>query len=331
MVAESSEHVRLARDPVEYARSVLLDAPYEDGAGSEPSSESPSVPAVEWDVATHYRGGIPETIAYVVTLDTVNFGSGYFPHLLKRPGMSGYFTIAVSLKERFEGAGPLSPSELRHLDVEQVCRIFGQDLENQVRGELMEHYAHALRDLGSFLDERYGTGHATAAFEQLIEDADGSAERLAELLALMPYFHDVAEYRGREVPFMKRAQITPSDLALALGDGAGEAAWLGFRDLDELTIFADNLVPHVLRLDGVLEYSAALGDRLERGELLPAGCPEEVEIRAVALHAVELMAQGLRDEGVQVAPRDLDVLIWNRGQAGKYRGGSKHRTRTIYY
>ena len=42
-------------------------------------------------------------------------------------------------------------------------------------------------------------------------------------------------------PFFKRAQITPNDLALA---GVAE-----FDDLDRLTIFADNLVPHVLHVD----------------------------------------------------------------------------------
>ena len=44
--------------------------------------------------------------------------------------------------------------------------------------------------------------------------------------------------------FYKRAQILPADLALA---GVAQ-----FADLDRLTLFADNLVPHVLRCDGVL-------------------------------------------------------------------------------
>ncbi len=66
----------------------------------------------------------------------------------------------------------------------------------------------------------------------------------------MPFFDD----RG----FYKRAQITPSDLALA---GVAE-----FDDLDRLTIFADNLVPHVLRVDGVLRYEDCAGgaDRRRR-------------------------------------------------------------------
>jgi len=38
-------------------------------------------------------------VAFFLTLDAINFGSGYFPHLGKRPGMSGYFTAAASLTD----------------------------------------------------------------------------------------------------------------------------------------------------------------------------------------------------------------------------------------
>lgn len=308
-MATSAETVRIVADPVEYARDLL-------------SESGPGLDEIEWDEDTHYRGPEEETVAYVVTLDAVNFGSGYFPHLAKRPGMSGYFTVAASLKERFERSGPFSARELQRLDPASVTVVFGQQGDDPVRTELMEHFARALNDLGDLLIERFG-----GSFTALVDSAAGSAERLAGVLAEMPYFRDIALYKGRAVPLLKRAQITPSDLALALrGQGRGN-----FHDLDRLTIFADNLVPHVLRLDGVLEYSPGLSERLERGELLPAGSAEEVEIRAVSLHAVERMVAGLRADGVEVDARHLDLRLWNRGQAQRYRGGSKHRTRTVFY
>ncbi len=52
-------------------------------------------------------------------------------------------------------------------------------------------------------------------------------------------------------------------------------------------MFADNLVPHVLRLDGVLWFDPELVARIEHEELIEHGSPEEVEIRACAVHAVE--------------------------------------------
>jgi hypothetical protein len=309
-VAERAEFVRIAGDPRAYAQALASEV------GNEGGND------VEWDEATHYSGGEEETIAYVFTLDAVNFGSGYFPHMQKRPGLSGYFTVSLSLKERFEEEGPLTPRQLQESTPERVARLFRQEPGDPLRMELIDLFTQALRDLGAFVEQRFG-----GSFVRLLDSAGGSAERLAATLAAMPFFCDVAGYRGREVPILKRAQITPSDLALALaGRDRGE-----FHDLELLTIFADNLVPHVLRLDGLLEYSPALTERLERGEPLHSGSPEEVEIRAVALHAVESMVAELRLLGRRASARQLDLLLWNRGQAERYRGGSKHRTRSVYY
>jgi hypothetical protein len=234
----------------------------------------------------------------MLTLDAINFGSGWFPTLRKRPGSSGYYTVAWALADRFRAEGPWENAQLRSLDATAVAHVLGQDPDH----ELMGLYARALRDLGDFLGDR------TAL--DLIEHARGSAERLAtELARGMPFFDD----RG----FYKRAQIVPNDLALA-----GITA---FEDLDKLTIFADNLVPHVLRADGVLRYDQALGERIDREELLPPG-EQESEIRACAVHACELIAARLG-----VPPRVLDTWLWNRGQEPRYKARPRHRTRTVYY
>jgi hypothetical protein len=262
-------------------------------------AEVGAAPAPELDPERHYLEGTPEDVAgYMLTLDTVNFGSGWFPTLRKRPGCSGYFTVAWALADRWRGAGPWSPEELRQIDAATVAAVLGQEPGHP----LMALYAAALRDLGSFMGER-------SALE-LVQEADGSAERLASLLAAgMPFFDDLG--------FYKRAQIAPNDLALA---GVAE-----FTDLDRLTIFADNLVPHVLRLDGVLRYAPALAAHIDAGELLPPG-EEEREIRACALHACELIA-----ERTGTPPPVLDIWLWNRGQAPEYKAVPRHRTRTVYY
>ena len=176
------------------------------------------------DPQRHYLEGTrAEVCTYLLTLDAINFGSGWFPTLRKRPGCSGYYTVAWALADHFRAHGPWSPEELELLDGRRVAAV----LEQEPGHELMDLYAEALRDLGRFLSGR-------SALE-LVNSASGSAEALAELLARgMPFFDD----RG----FYKRAQIVASDLELA---GVAD-----FYDLDELTIFADNLVPHVMRVDG---------------------------------------------------------------------------------
>ena len=297
------------------ARSVRLDE--EALGGYAEGLEPATISRPAYDTEHHYSGDPEAVLAFNITLDAVNFGSGYFPYLQKRPGMSGYFTVASSLKDFFERHGPLSARELFALTPERTARIFGQDLQDPLRAELMRHFTEALHELGSYLDERFG-----GSFVRLVEAAEGSAERLAGLLAAMPYFQDIADYEGLSVPLYKRAQITPSDLSLAFG---GEG-WGAFSDLERLTIFADNLVPHVLRVDGVLHYSPDLTQRIDSGEPIAAGSPEEVEIRAVALYAVERLS-----EISGVRPRDLDVYLWNRGQGAAYKAVPRHRTRTVFY
>jgi hypothetical protein len=100
-----------------------------------------------------------------------------------------------------------------------------------------------------------------------------------------------------------------------------------FEDLDKLTMFADNLVPHVLRIDGVLRFDHALVARIERGELIEQGSPEEVEIRACALHAVELIV-ARRPES---RAAEIDRLLWNRGQQARYKALPRHRCRCTAY
>jgi Potential Queuosine, Q, salvage protein family len=236
----------------------------------------------------------PASADHVLQLDAINFGSGWFPTLRKRPGMSGYRTVAAAFAEH----GPWAAAELRALDALTVATALGQDPAHP----LMRLYAQALRDLGRFLNGR--------SARDVAEQAGGSAERLATLLARgMRFFDD----RG----FYKRAQIVPSDLALA--------GFADFGDLDRLTIFADNLVPHVLRVDGVLRYDPELAAHIDSGRLLPAGGAEQ-EIRACAVHACDQLA-----ERTGTPARLLDVRLWNRGQAPEYKAVPRHRTRTVYY
>ena len=71
-------------------------------------------------------------------------------------------------------------------------------------------------------------------------------------------------------------------------------------------MFADNLVPHVLRLDGVLWFDPELVARIERGELIEHGSPEEVEIRACAVHAVELLVAAASESDARPPDRGAD-------------------------
>lgn len=307
-VAEQASHVRIRPERIAaYGRSLLAVRPPPPGL----------------DPARHYLGHDEDTVAFILTLDSINFGSGYFPRLKKRPGCSGYFTVASALTDRFRARGPLSAEELSQITPRDCAGIFGQDLSDAAVHELMSLFAGALNDLGRLLVRKYA-----GSFLGLAGAARGSVERMIELLSGMKAFADRETYRGGlTVHFYKRAQIACADLALAF-DRKGPGR---FDDLERLTIFADNLVPHVLRVDGVLEYEKDLADRIERGVLIPKGSEEEIELRAGAVHAVELIAESLKGSERPLAPMDLDYVLWNRGQEPSYKARPRHRTRTVFY
>jgi putative queuosine salvage protein len=288
------------------ARWVQIDT---DAAGLlEPGPEGW---AAAIDPESHYLEGGPAEVAdYLLALDTINFGSGWFPTLRKRTEhgreLSGYFTIAWALADHIRahpGGGVFTAAWLRALDTREIAAILGQRPDH----ELMSLYSQALRALGHFLGERRAL--------DLVAECGGSAERLAEQLAGRSASAGMAMFDDRGL--YKRAQILPSDLALA---GVAE-----FTDLDRLTIFADNLVPHVLHCEGVLVYEDSLAARVDAGELLPLGGPER-EIRACAVHACELIS---RRTGI--APRMLDSWLWSHGQAPAYKARPRHRCRTVFY
>ena len=294
-LAARSRHVTVHRDAIpEYAAAIPHQAPSREiDSGVYPTDLSRE-----------------DTAAFWITLDAINFGSGWFPTLHKREGRSGYFTIALGLRDRFAREGPWTAAELAEISSEQIAAVLGQDRDH----ELMGLFAGSLGDLGRHISRDHG-----GSFAALADEAQGSAVALVERLAGWRCFADSSEYEGLTLPFLKRAQIAAADL-----HRSGVAR---FSDLSRLTMFADNLVPHVLRLDGVLEFDPVLVGRIQRGDLIEHGSPEEVEIRACALHAVELMAVEL--PGSTAA--EVDQRLWLRGQGRRYKATPRHRSRCTAY
>jgi Queuosine salvage protein len=296
-VACEARHVTILTGAIPACADTLEPAPAH-GPEAEPP---PSTPAEREARA-----------AYWLTMDAINFGSGWFPTLRKRDGLSGYNTIATALREHFAQRRAWTAAQLAQMEHTTLAAVLGQDPAH----ELMALYAASLRDLGTHLTDDYAGRFAACA-----DAAAGSAVELAHRLGSWASFADCSHYGELEVPFLKRAQIAAADL-----HRAGVAR---FADLPRLTMFADNLVPHVLRLDGVLRFDPELVQRITREELIEHGSPEEVEIRACAVHAVELLVAAAPEPRPSAA--QLDQMLWQRGQGPRYKAAPRHRARCTAY
>jgi hypothetical protein len=117
------------------------------------------------------------------------------------------------------------------------------------------------------------------------------------------------------VPFLKRAQLTASDVGR-------------FDDVDDLTLFADNLIPHVLRVEGVISVAGELAAAIDAGRLLEPGGQAEVELRAAAVIVGERIAA---HTGGAITARRADGLLWRRGQQARFKASPRPRIPTPFY
>jgi hypothetical protein len=277
-VAGQAEHVKLHADKISaYARFIAGKYPVTTQLGGD----------------KHFISGDRGlTAAYVLALDSINFGSGYFS-IAQECGIAlEYEVIARGLKKHFEQG-----RDWKNLSAADFSAMFSMPLGVHPKlDELLHNFEMHLRETA----ERV---------EKPIDLLQGSAVKLAETVAAWPGFHDVHPYKGRDIPILKRAQILAADMNLALG---------GLADVDKLTIFADNMVPHVLRCDGILEYSS--------DEVIPSGSEKEVEIRSLAIHAVELMKRETSLTAV-----NLDHMLWHRGYEPEIYNRKPHRTLSVWY
>jgi hypothetical protein len=275
-----------------------------------------------FDTEHHFVGTREQTAAYTFILDSLNFGSGYAPLLVKEGWEqidgSVYYTLSTNLKKYFEEHGVIDAAALSDIDLKQTAVILNLDQSQEVSQEFISLCQKSMQELGRFIRDNY-----EGSFLSFIDSCGGSAAVLVEALSQLSFFRDVHSYKGFTIPFLKRAQITAADIQLSFRH-IGEKV---FSDIESLTMFPDNAVPKVLRADGLLEYSKVLDEKIKRGEEITASSEEEIELRASAGFVVEEIS---RIRGM--VAMDVDHILWHRGTDNlKYKKLKSHKTRTIFY
>jgi hypothetical protein len=216
-----------------------------------------------------------------------------------------------------EGVPLLDGAWLAEATEEQLREIFrGGNSELQ----LLDERARLWREVGAALVERWD-----GRFSNVFAEAGSCAEYLDLLTQEFPRFDDTASYEGKTVRFWKLAQLSVWILQATLPGG------VPWPDLDRLTAFADYIVPAALRVLGITRYSDELEDAIGSRQLIEAGSPWEVDIRAHTIWACELLAQQineLRPPELQVIVPQVDARLWVPFHRTHY---PHHLTRTIFY
>ena len=277
----------------------------------------------DWNTHYHFTGGERSVASFILVLDTLNYCFWPEPRWLfdyEGESLDGYWALASSLKTAILAGRPiLNGGYLSEIASDDLVEILG----GRRRLALMEQRAAGLRELGRLALHRHDGDLAA-----IVESAGGDAIRLVEIVRdCLPSYRDCVVYGVETVWLLKRAQILAADLYGALaGEGLGN-----LTRIDSLTTFADYKIPQILRHFGIMLYSQDLTRMVDGRVPLPAGSPQEAEIRAATVWSVELLRAELLNLGVERSAVQLDWLLWEDSQTINHQAPPYHRTLTVYY
>lgn len=260
---------------------------------------------------------------YLIILDTLNFYSwaeeGRWRIIYKGRKYHGYFALSLALKKFFEK----NPDEatlgyLSNIPFKEFSPIFsgiGKVMFLKKRWQMV-------RAVSLAIIKKYGGDSR----KFVLSARHHLSVLVTKIYRELPFFNDVSIYSGRQVYFLKRAQILSADVCGAF-DGRGIGY---FKDLDYLTTFADQKIPQILNHFGILEYSYKLSEKIRHKKIIKSGSKEEVEIRSATVWAVEYLREELEGLGKKLYSFEIDWILWNKSQTEKI-DNSQHLTKTIYY
>lgn len=270
---------------------------------------------------------------YLILLDALNFcfwnEDKRWNVNYKGKKYNGYFALSLALKKFFG-------ENSKKASLEHFSKISFKEFKEILQGGknllFLKKRWQIARTVSSVLIKKY---------KNSVNFVNSANHKLSILVPKiqkeLPSFNDVANYNGKKVYFLKRAQILGSDIWGALDGGqssfikASEDKRIGyFKDLDYLTAFADYKIPQILYHFGILEYSDNLERKIGNKIIIPSKSKEEIEIRSATIWAVEYLKEALTKLGKNFHSFQIDWILWNKSQKLKMKM-PYHLTKTIFY
>ena len=290
------------------------------------ANELKDEPTPPWNNTLQLLATPEQTLHYYFFVDSINFcfwqikAKPRWEYKVDGKWMSGYYAYAYAIKQAFENDPNLYDAEYcADLPFTTFIDIF--DGRNELL--LMEERYAIIKENFRILLEGFD-GKVT----KLLEEAKGDVNKLVDLLIKhFPSFRDIhMTKKKKEVYFLKRAQLFCSDISFALP----EYKSAHFKNLGDLTAFADYKVPQILREHGVLEYNLSLSSRVAGERIIEKDSDYELEIRAQNIIALEALAAELKNLGRECTAQEIDWLLWVKAKEHPIKT-PYHKTITTFY
>lgn len=205
-----------------------------------------------------------DALNWIFVVDTLNFcfwsaNDNKWEVTWKGKTYTGYFALCAAINRALDEGYTITNmntySQISLKDLQYILR--GDNEANSV--PLIKERLDCLHQVGLVLQERY-----EGKFVNVVKSAENSAVALLKTIVdNFKCYRDEATYKDKKVAIYKRAQILIGDIWTCFkGKGLGY-----FKDIDQLTMFADYRIPQVLIHFGAMEYTNELMEKLKKGNL----------------------------------------------------------------
>eukprot|EP01112_Ceratiomyxa_fruticulosa_P001352 TRINITY_DN1141_c0_g1_i2.p1 TRINITY_DN1141_c0_g1~~TRINITY_DN1141_c0_g1_i2.p1 ORF type:complete len:350 (+),score=52.01 TRINITY_DN1141_c0_g1_i2:273-1322(+) len=243
-------------------------------------------------------------INFHVLLAVLSFGSGFKKECNEICQRSPQLTIIYGVLSMVIGGAKLDMEYLNSVTLGDIQSLFDIKIDQDVPHEsipgLYISRPSALRPFADKIHSVISTcGRKLAELQcrdfshylQKIMEENPSVDRFISMLSRdFPPFSDQGKLSdGTDVYLFSKAQRLIHDLILATSASRelqGAFGYVRFLDPKQLTVFSDNVLPAILRHEGVLQYSPHLSSIVDGQQPIPSG-PLETELRAVTVEACE--------------------------------------------
>jgi len=280
-----------------------------------------------------------DAVDFIFAVDILNFsfwpsqGCEKFKVAYKGKEYTGYWSLVAAVKRAQDRGIPFCSAEyMSKVTDGEIEEIFKSDFGV---APLLKERRMAMNEAGKVLLEKF-----EGSFVNCLKKCDHDVVELLKMLTTnITSLQDISYYGDKVYSFLKRAQIIVADVwGCFQGEGLGH-----FKNIEEVTMFADYRVPQTLEYFEILKYSGELKQKLNSLEVMEKDCIHEIEIRGCSIHAVELLRdcvlKELAEKGANKDVLDivnsitLDFFLWDFARAHRKEMNHLqfHRVRTIYY
>ena len=281
------------------------------------------------DFGINYEGNLnivpEEYIRKTMLINTLNFVFTDFSTSVKYKieNLSDTDAMVYQIdKALLEGAPLTQGHYMRDMNLKEFKRIFTGNIEMPMADEKVE----ILNNVGDTLVTKYDgdwINFIDDGPKKLYDNGEGLVERLVRDFKR---FDDHSIFENEKVYFLKLAQLAFWGIHRELSK-----RHFYIEDMENMTAFADYIIPVALESFGIVKYSSGLKEKIDSGILIDRDSIEEIEIRSTSIYVTAKLTElinNYKNEEEKIIIPQLDFKLWTDFHADER---PHHLTKTIMY